>query len=162
MSMQIREPAVAQASSERLDIAVYTTAAISLAAALIHLWATPEHLVEWWGYGVFFITVALAQGLFGVALLRWQSQGLLLAGIVGNLSVVLLYLMSRVSGMPLGPHAGKVEQAGTLDMAATASEVVVVILLVSLLGGASRKFAVNALLLLGLALWLLRFAGILS
>lgn len=162
MSMRVREPAMAQAAPESQNIAVYATAALSAAAALIHLWAVPGHLVEWWGYGAFFIAVALSQVLFGVALLRWRSPAIFLAGIAGNLSVVLLYVMSRVAGMPLGPHAGKLERAGALDMAATVSEVAVVVLLVGLLEGAYRKVAVNALLLLGLALWLLRFAGIVS
>ena len=40
---------------------LYAAAALSLLAALIHLWVTPEHLEEWWGYGAFFLVTALAQ-----------------------------------------------------------------------------------------------------
>ena len=32
---------------------LYAAAALSLLAALIHLWVTPEHFEEWWGYGAF-------------------------------------------------------------------------------------------------------------
>lgn len=162
MSMEVREPAIAQASGSpgRLDVAVYAASAISIAAAAIHLWATPGHFVEWWAYGVFFLVIALAQGFFGVTLLRWPNQMVALAGIWGNLPIVLLYLLSRTSGMPVGPHAGVAEGVRVLDMAATVSEVALVVLLVSLLGGAYRRFTVNALLLLGLAIWLLRFTGI--
>jgi hypothetical protein len=32
-----------------------TAAALSLMAAAIHLWAVPDHLEEWWGYGAFFL-----------------------------------------------------------------------------------------------------------
>jgi hypothetical protein len=40
---------------------LYTVAALSLIAGLIHLWVVPEHFEEWWGYGVFFLVAALAQ-----------------------------------------------------------------------------------------------------
>lgn len=146
----------------RLDASVYAASALSLFAALIHFWATPEHLEEWWAYGVFFLTVAIAQGIFGVMLLRWPGQLLAFAGIWGNLSVVLMYMLSRTSGIPIGPHAGVAEEAGVLDMASTVSEVAIIVLLVSFLRGSHRSFAVNALFLLGLALWFLRFAGIIS
>ncbi len=84
--------------------------ALSLAAALIHLWVTPEHFEEWWGYGAFFLVGAFAQGLYSAALLRWPSQLLLLLGLIGNSSIILIYLLTRTVGIPLfGPEAGKVE-----------------------------------------------------
>jgi hypothetical protein len=43
---------------------LHTAALLSLAAALIHLWAAPEHFREWWGYGVFFLSAASAQAIF--------------------------------------------------------------------------------------------------
>lgn len=49
---------------------LYLAGALSLVAALAHLWVTPEHFEEWWGYGVFFLVAALVQGLYGAALLR--------------------------------------------------------------------------------------------
>ena len=102
-------------------------AAMSLFAALVHLWATPEHLSEWWGYGAFFLAAALAQGVYAAALLRRPSRRLLLAGILGNSSIVLLYLATRTLGVPpVGPKAGEVETVGLLDACATLSEVVLV------------------------------------
>ena len=47
-----------------------SAAAFSLVAALIHLWVTLEHFKEWWGYGMFFLAAAIAQGFCGAALLR--------------------------------------------------------------------------------------------
>ena len=102
-------------------------AALSLVAALVHLAATPEHLVEWWGYGSFFLAAALAQGVYAAALLRRPSRRMLLAGILGNSSIVLLYLATRTLGVPLfGPEAGEVEAVGALDACATVSEVVLI------------------------------------
>ena len=51
----------------------------------------------------------------------------LLAGILGNSSIVLLYLATRTLGVPLfGPEAGEVEAVGALDACATVSEVLLV------------------------------------
>lgn len=72
---------------------VYAAAGLSLIAALIHLWAAPEHLEEWWAYGVFFLLTALRQGCLSFLVLRWpESKTTSLAGIVGNLFVAGMYL----------------------------------------------------------------------
>jgi hypothetical protein len=108
-------------------VLLYAAAAFSLIAALIHLWVTPEHFEEWWGYGTFFMICALAQGLFALGLLRWPSRLLLLLGVGGNLAIVILWLVTRTAGIPLlGPHAGEVEGVGVLDLACTLAEVGIV------------------------------------
>lgn len=86
-------------------VILYPIAAFSLIAALVHLWAAPEHFQEGWGYGTFFLIIALAQGLYGVLLVRWPNQKLLLAGILGNSAIILVYLLASPSGIPLfGPE----------------------------------------------------------
>jgi hypothetical protein len=102
-------------------------AALSLLAAAIHLWVMPEHLKEWWGYGAIFLVLAVAQGMYGLGLLRWPSRPLLLLGVAGNLAVAILWLVTRTTGIPLlGPHAGEVEGVGVLDLACTLAEVGIV------------------------------------
>ena len=102
-------------------------AALSLLAAAIHLWVMPEHLEEWWGYGAFFLVLAVAQGMYGLSLLRWPSRPFLLLGVAGNLAVAILWLVTRTTGIPLlGPHAGEVEGVGVLDLACTLAEVGIV------------------------------------
>jgi len=142
--------------------AVYAAVAFSLVAALIHLWVAPGHFEVWWGYGSFFLAAASAQGLFAVALLRWPGRGVPLAGIFGNLAIVALYVLTRTSGVPFGPHATRAEEAGLLDMTATAAELATVVFLLSLLGGRARGVAVNAVLLAGAGIWALRLMGYLS
>jgi hypothetical protein len=106
------------------DRTLYAAASLSLVAALIHLWVMPEHFEEWWGYGAFFLTAAAAQLAYVPLLLRWPSRTVLLAGIAGNMAIVVLYLLTRTVGIPLlGPEAGKVEGAGFVDVGATTSEV---------------------------------------
>jgi hypothetical protein len=120
--------------SDRSRTVLYPAAALSLLAALIHFWVIPEHFEEWWGYGAFFVVAATAQSLYAVALLRWPSQKLLLLGIVGNSLIILMYLLTRVIGIPFfGPEAGKVEAVGIIDVCATASEAVLIIVLGTLL-----------------------------
>ena len=140
---------------------VYLAAGLALVAALIHLWVVPEHLGEWWAHGAFFLVVGLAQGLGTVLLLRWPERLLFVAGIWGNLAVISLYVVSRTSGVPFGPHAGVPEEAGALDMTATAAELGLVVALVTLLEGSLRRRTMNALLLLGALAWVARMSGIL-
>jgi len=102
---------------------LYAAAALSLVAALIHLWVMPEHFRGWWGYGVFFLASAVAQALYVPLLLRRPNRTVLLLGVGGNLAIVLLYLLTRTVGIPLfGPHAWEVEGMGFTDLCATASE----------------------------------------
>jgi hypothetical protein len=109
---------------------LYAAAALSLLAALIHLWVTPEHFEEWWGYGAFFLVSAAAQVLYAPIVLLWPARMVLLGGITGNLAIVALYLLTRTVGIPLfGPEAGEVEGFGFVDVCATASEVGVAVAL---------------------------------
>ena len=102
-------------------------AALSLLAVAMHLWVVPEHLGEWWGYGTFFLVLAVAQGLYALVLPRRPSRPLLLLGVAGNLAVAILWLATRTTGIPLlGPHAGEVEGVGVLDLACTLAEVGIV------------------------------------
>ena len=102
---------------------LYAAAALSLLAALVHLWVTPEHFEEWWGYGTFFLVAAAAQILYVPIVLRWPTRIVLLLGIGSNLAIVVLYLLTRTVGIPLfGPEAGEVEGFGFVDVCATASE----------------------------------------
>ena len=138
--------------SGRSKVILYVAAALSLFAALIHLWVMPEHFEEWWGYGTFFLVAAMAQGLYGLALLRWSWQPLLLLGIGGNLAVIALYSITRTVGIPFfGPHVGEVEGVGVADLFATTSELALVgALLGVVLRGLPRERVVVALFVLAL------------
>src|SRR5215218_2112132 len=102
---------------------LYAAAALSLLAALVHLWVTPEHFEEWWGYGAFFLVAGAAQILYVPIVLLLPTWIVLLGGIAGNLAIVVLYLLTRTVGIPFfGPEAGEVERFGFVDVCATASE----------------------------------------
>jgi hypothetical protein len=113
---------------------VYSAVALSLVAALIHLWVTPEHFGEWWAYGTFMLAAFLAQAIYAAFLLVWPRWPLLLlAGVGGNLAIIGMWVVSRTVGIPLGPAAGEVEGMGALDVISTATEVALVVLLMGLL-----------------------------
>jgi hypothetical protein len=139
-------------------------AALSVYAGLIHLWVVPSHLREWWGFGAFFLAIGVAQVAFAPVLWRFPSTATALAGIVGNVAVVLVYILSRTNGVPVGPvHSShRLETAGPLDLTATALEVVVAGLLLGHLPGRVRSWAVNGLFVTGLALWGLRLSGVMA
>jgi hypothetical protein len=47
-------------AADRPRSILYTVAALSLLAGLIHLGVMPEHFEEWWGYSAFFLVAAVA------------------------------------------------------------------------------------------------------
>jgi hypothetical protein len=137
-------------ATDRTKGVIYTVATLSLLAALIHLWVMPEHFEEWWGYGMFFLVATIAQVVYIPLLVRWPNQTVLLLGIAGNSAIVLLYLFTRVVGVPLfGPEAGEVEGVGIFDVCATSSEVAIVVALGVLL---LRRLAGESTTLIGLIL----------
>jgi hypothetical protein len=75
---------------------------------------------------------------------------------------MLMYLVSRTAGIPLGPAAGVVEPVELPGLAATAAEGALVIVLCGLLAGRERRCTLNALGLVGAALWLAALAGALA
>jgi len=98
---------------------------LSAAPAVVHLWAAGEHLAEWWGYGAFYVASAVFQGSYALGLERWHRRdGYLIAGIAANLSIVVLWIVSRTAGMPRpGPESGHVHAVGRMDAIATLLEV---------------------------------------
>jgi hypothetical protein len=133
---------------------LYAAAALSLLAALIHLWVTPEHFEEWWGYGTFFLVTAAVQVLYAPLVLLLPTRMVLLLGIAGNLAIVGLYLLTRTVGIPFfGPGAGEVEGFGFVDVCATASEVGIAVALgAALLRNASRERRRTILLIVAIGL----------
>ena len=114
--------------------ALHFAAGLSLLGALLHLSVIPEHFEEWWGYGAFFLMVSFSQGLYTVAVLRWSWRPLLTIGIAGNYAVFVLHFITRTVGVPfLGPHAGKVEEIGAIDLASKWVELTLILVLAFLL-----------------------------
>jgi hypothetical protein len=107
---------------------------ISVALALVHMLATPLYFDQWLGYGAFFVAAAVLQVMFSMALtVNTPNRALLWVGLVGNVLVVLLWIITRTFGIPLGPMAGEVLPLGWLDGIAQVLELVQVVHLFVLL-----------------------------
>jgi hypothetical protein len=109
-----------------VSVAQASLAALSMAAAAIHFAVMGEHFAEYVAFGVFFSVVAWSQALWVVGVIVLPSRRLLLVGLVGNALVILVWLFSRTTGLPIGPEAGAPEPAAFVDVLSTILEVVIV------------------------------------
>jgi len=110
-----------------ISVAQSSLAALSMAAAAIHFAVMGEHFAEYVPFGVFFSVVAWLQASWAVGVIVLPSRRLLLAGLVGNALVALVWLASRTAGLPIGPEAGAPEPASFVDVLSTILEVAIVV-----------------------------------
>ena len=158
-----RQPASPGAEGGALPAGTFGAVAIlSGVAAGIHLGVASEHFAEWWGYGTFFVLAAMGECAL-VALLALRPRAWVVqAGIWASLATMLMYLVSRTSGIPLGPATGVVEPVELPGLAATVAEGALVVVLCGLLAGRERVRTLNALGLVGGALWIAALTGALA
>ncbi|MGQ0625667.1 MAG: hypothetical protein ACT4PP_13600 [Sporichthyaceae bacterium] len=99
----------------------------SVGAGIIHAAVTPEH-TNWWASVAFFVTLALFQlGWGGYVVLRKPTPLVLLLGAAVNLAALATWTVSRISGMPFGPHQGVAEPAARADIIASVLGVLVAV-----------------------------------
>ena len=114
------------------------TAALAFVSQGIHLWVLPGQLAAAMPPGVFFFLVAMGQGLLGASLLfgggRWTAR----FGILLNVFVVLVWLLTRTVSIPQLFEPIKLPVEG-LGVAATFVEVALVVSLMKLGRSLRRK-----------------------
>lgn len=98
-------------------------AAAAAGAGVIHLAYSPEHLREYLPLGIGFLVAGVLQLLWAAALTVRESPRLLLWGGLFSFLFVGVYLMSRTTGLPLGPESFHPEPVGTADLICCALEV---------------------------------------
>jgi hypothetical protein len=109
---------------------------------------------------MFFVATGVFQGLSAVAILRWpRNTWVALTAIAGNFAIVGMYVYSRTIGVPMGPHTGVAERTGAIDLGCTAMEIVLMGVLMAMVGQKTRRAIANALLLVGVLLWVARLTG---
>jgi hypothetical protein len=101
-------------------------ATLSLAAAAIHLAAAPAHIEDLGLAGWSFVGIAGFQAAWALAWGIERSQTAALVGIVGNLAVVAVWLVSRTVGLAVAGLAATPEPIGTPDAAATLFELLLI------------------------------------
>lgn len=97
------------------------------------------HFREYWLFGLLFAIVAPLQ-LAWAELVRRRpdDRRLLIAGAIGNLGVAAVWVASRTTGLPVGPHPGEPEPVGIKDLLSTYDELLLAIIVAVLL---SRRAA---------------------
>ena len=103
---------------------------------LIHAYYVPDHLDEWIGYGVFFIVASACQLRFALFLVEAHHpicREILWAGILGNLAIIAMWVITRTIGVPIGPMAGEIVKIGVPDLTSITAELSVIVCLVVLL-----------------------------
>ena len=113
-------------------------AALAFVSQGIHLWVLPGQLAAAMPPGIFFFLVAVGQGLLGASLLfgggRWTAR----FGVLLNVFVVLVWLLTRAVSLPqlFEPVKLPVESLGA---ATTSVEVAIVVSLMRLGRSLRRK-----------------------
>jgi hypothetical protein len=151
--------------------AVWLASGATAYAGIVHFAVAPEHLRHWWVFGVFMIVAGVAQIALAARIVRRPTPAVALAGIIGSLVIVALFVIDHTRGLGIGPsgidlaggHAegvlGGGEPAGPAAIAATIGELATVAALVTLLGPVVRRRVVNAVAGLGLAAWVAWLLG---
>ncbi len=98
-------------------------AAASLGAGAVHLSFVGEHYQQWRPLGVAFAAAGVFQVLWAVLVATRDSRVALRLGGLVSLVFIGTYLVSRTTGLPLGPAAFTAEPVGTRDLLCCALEV---------------------------------------
>ena len=113
-------------SWEQAMTAPFMLAALSAGAGTSHAFVISDHFREFWLFGLFFIAAAAAQLTWAGLILREVNRRLIVAGGIGNAMVVLLWIASRTTGLPLGPERWEREGVNTIGVVATGMELALV------------------------------------
>jgi hypothetical protein len=131
------------AAGKRLRSDTYIVASAAAGAAAIHYAVIAEHFDEWWGFGLFFVSIAVAQLVWAVVVVASSSRLLMWFGVVGNAAIIALWIVTRTAGTLLGPEPHAPEPVAVADSVATALEMALVVVGTRLLATAPTKRALS-------------------
>jgi hypothetical protein len=130
-----RAPVIRAAHAETYRV----LGALSIVTGALHAKAMADHASHYWLYGVFFGLLTCWQAGWGVRAYRARlRRRALVAGAWINVAVVVVWLVSRTVGMPIGPWAGEPEAIGVIDAMASLDELTIAALVASLASAAPR------------------------
>lgn len=109
----------------------YRAAGLAFVSELIHLWVLPGEFVISPLRGLFFVLAAACQGLLAVSLLFGPGKWVVRFGILLNVGIVAVWAFTRFVNFPAFPPLLGFTRlpVGLLDLAATAIEVALLVLL---------------------------------
>lgn len=106
---------------------VWVLALASVGAAVVHFAYASAHFGEYWAYGAFFVAVAWLQLLWSFAIVTRATRLLLLAGAALNGLIIGVWVLSRTTGVLVGPSRSSAEAIGYPDVLSTVLEAIVVV-----------------------------------
>ena len=136
--------------------------ALAAVAAAGHLLVSVEHFEQGWVQGTPFIATGASQILLAALLLSRAKARVVIAGLWSTVVFVALYLAVHAPGIPTETHAGHGEAIGQLDLAVVGAEAGLIVALALMLEGRQRRRALDALLVVGLALWAVNLGELLA
>jgi len=125
--------------------AVVLLAACSAAASAIHASVCAEHFKEAVAFGVFFVIAATLQAAWALLVIQRPTRRVLIAAAVGNTAVIMLWLLTRTTGLPIGPETWRPETITTPDVLTTLAELAIVAGAIHLLDRRDTHTPVTAL-----------------
>lgn len=104
------------------DLRVLLVAAL-LGTAAVHGLVSADHLEHWPAAGVSFRVLAVAEALLALGLVRRLSRRALVSVVVVSALPLVVWVVSRIAGLPLGPDTGVPEPVGWADGAVAVLEI---------------------------------------
>jgi hypothetical protein len=104
----------------------WVLAALSLGAGVIHFSVSGEHYSLSWMHGAFFAVTAWLQVAWAIGVILRPTRRLLVTGVILNAGIALVWVVSRIWGIPIGPDAWTPEPATFIDQLSTGFEVGIV------------------------------------
>jgi NADH:ubiquinone oxidoreductase subunit K len=157
------EPAIStEPAMTTSEVSVHRWLALAVAgsglAGALHLWAAVNHTEDGARYVVFFLAAAVAQFALAGVLARRRHPVVVLAGALGTLALLSLYVASRVTTVAtIAAHQHGAQIPRALEVAVVAAELAVTLALPTLVTDRWRAWAVNVAALCGVGLWTLWF-----
>ena len=111
----------------RKSAALSVAATASVLAGIIHYMVLPAHLAEWWVYGASFTLLGMFELVWAALVYTGRDRAVLLIGLLVNLAVLVLWAVTRTTGLPFGPEPGKAEAVGISDLLGGAAEAMTVL-----------------------------------
>jgi hypothetical protein len=108
-------------------------AALSVGAGFIHFAVSGGHYDVSWMHGTFFAVVAWLQIAWAVGVVLRPTRRLLAAGVVLNASIIGVWAVSRIWGVPIGPDAWTPEPVSLADALSTGFQAGIVLISLAVL-----------------------------
>jgi hypothetical protein len=109
------------------SIARWVAASGLVVAGIIHLLAAPGQYRDTATFGLFCVTLGVTQLALAVALLRRPDRRTIGCVALASVWVVALWLVTRTTGLPMGPHPWEPMSYGVADVVASCTELVTAI-----------------------------------